>query len=370
MASDSVRMAGGGGIRLVGFPDAYDLDDWEQKGPVSVETYRGATASPTQLKRSEGRPQVSGAVYDNEGRLIRQSERQTHRGRASINPHKLGAPPPPGSVLRGNYVYAGLAIRPFGHVLIEFLSRLWWIENIDDLAGMRLLVQPYLGLNSPTVALPRYLKGLITWVNPDANARFLQTPWLGGFLELLGLSPRQITFVPAKGARIESLTVASPVISINGAAHAAFPRIYNRIADRVCGDSRPDGRRVYLSRAKLKSNKRMAVNEARLEALLSEHGFSVVYPERLPLADQIRLMRNADVVAGCGGSAMHMLCFARPGTRALVLDVRAANNQFAIEQVHGIRATHLWMGGRSPYRAKATWQIDLDMVRRQLPAIL
>jgi len=366
MPSDSIRFAAGGAIRLVDFPASFVFDDWEQKGGVAVRTYDGVVATPV---RREGRTSVAGAIYDSGGTLIKESERQAERGRASANAEVLPTAPPTAR-LRGSYIFAGLAIRPFGHVLVEFLSRLWWVDNLEDLSGQRILMQPYRGTAHPSLNLPMPLQRLLDRVRTNANTRYLETPWFAGFLDLLGLAPDQVSFIPAQGARIERLTIASPVITVNGAAHAAFPRIYDRIAERACGNIVPDGRRVYLSRAKLRSNKRRAVNETELQAYLVEQGFQIVYPEQLPLVEQIRLIRNADVVSGCGGSAMHMLSFARPGTRALVLDSRAINNQFAIEQVRGIRATHLWMGSRKPFRSSSEWRIDLDMVRRHLPSVI
>lgn len=369
MVTENCRLAGDGAIRLVGFPGSYALDDWEMKGPLSVQTYVGAVATPVKHLRVEGRPTVSGAIYDSVGRLVVDSERKSHRWRVAINPETLQSPLPM-SVLKGNYVYAGLAIPPFGHVLIEFLSRLWWIESLGDLSRRHLLLHPYRGTKGAPLDLPLALKPLVNWFRRDSPTSYLRTAWVSAVIDLLGLRPNNVSIIPVRGARIARLTVGSPVISVNGAAHRAFPRIYDRLADRVCADMRPDGRRIYLSRAKLGSSKRRAGNETELEALLVQHGFQIVYPEMLPLAEQIKMMRHADVVAGCGGSAMHMLCFARPGTRALVLDVRAVNNQFAIEQVRGVRATHLWMGTDSPYQGRSEWTIDLDLVRRHLHSVI
>jgi capsular polysaccharide biosynthesis protein len=368
VTSDKVRIAGGSAIRLVNFPDSYGWDDWETREPLEVQTYADAVAGPVKHLRIDGRAAISGAIYDAGGQLIRVSERQSHLGRATINSQTLPVPQPR-AVLKGSYIYAGLAIPPFGHVLIEFLSRLWWINSLADLSDRRLLLHPYLGVMGTPLELPSALRSLLNLVRPDAPTRYLRTPWVRAFTSMLGLRAGQVSIVPNKGARIEQVQVASPAISVNGAAHRAFPRIYRLLADRICGDMRADGRRVYLSRSRLRWDKRRAVNETELEALLAQHGFEIVYPEQIPLADQVRLMRQADVVAGCGGSAMHMVCFARPGTRALVLDARAVNNQFAIEQVCGIRATHLWMGSKTPFRGLSEWTIDLDMVRRHLPAV-
>ena len=73
------------------------------------------------------------------------------------------------------------------------------------------------------------------------------------------------------------------------------------------------------------------------------------------------------MIAGCDGSALHNVAFARPGTRVLAFDSRVIENQLAIEQACGLRSRHLWMGGRMPYsKPPADWPIDLERVRRNL----
>lgn len=362
------RLVGRGALRLIGFPDAYSKTDWVADGPLSVRRYHGALATPVGRIRGRGPAIITGAIHEADGRLIQESERRAGRGRTAGNPATIDPKAIPSRVLSGDWIYAGLAVPPFGHVLIEFLSRLWWVEDLGTLADQRLLCHPYREATEPEP--PPLLAAILNRFRPTGRARYLEAPWVRGFLDLLGIEPRRIAFVPSVGARLEALTVASPVITVNGDAHPAFTRIYGRLAAQVCGNLRPDGRRIYLSRSGLASDKRRAVNETDLEALLAAAGFMIVHPQRMALAEQIKMMRHADVVVGCGGSAMHMLCFARPGTRALVLDVRAVNNQFAIEQVCGIRATHLWMGSDMPYRGLQEWTIDLDMVRRHLPLVL
>jgi capsular polysaccharide biosynthesis protein len=55
-------------------------------------------------------------------------------------------------------------------------------------------------------------------------------------------------------------------------------------------------------------------NRARIEALASAAGYCTVYPERLPLPDQIALFATATHIAGEYGSALHLALFAPPGS--------------------------------------------------------
>jgi hypothetical protein len=58
-------------------------------------------------------------------------------------------------------------------------------------------------------------------------------------------------------------------------------------------------------------------NRTGLVDLLQAHGFELVAPETLSLAEQIRLFRSARVILGAQGSALANIIFCRPGTSIL-----------------------------------------------------
>lgn len=60
-------------------------------------------------------------------------------------------------------------------------------------------------------------------------------------------------------------------------------------------------------------------NAAAIEAAAKARGFSLVYPEALDFAEQVRLLRRARFVVAPLGSAPLLLCFATPGTKLCVL---------------------------------------------------
>jgi Glycosyltransferase 61 len=71
----------------------------------------------------------------------------------------------------------------------------------------------------------------------------------------------------------------------------------------------PGQARLYLGRSRLPPECRRVAGEDLLEAELRRRGWSVVYPETLPLSEQLRLLAEAPVIAGCIGSAMHLLMY-------------------------------------------------------------
>ena len=59
------------------------------------------------------------------------------------------------------------------------------------------------------------------------------------------------------------------------------------------------------------------------------------------MPDQVAVLRNAKVIAGCDGSALHMSAFSRPGTKLLAIDSRTVPNQFLVDQARQLDALHV-----------------------------
>ncbi|MCZ4500707.1 MAG: hypothetical protein JWQ74_3262 [Marmoricola sp.] len=84
------------------------------------------------------------------------------------------------------------------------------------------------------------------------------------------------------------------------------------------GLQRVPGRHLYLSRQAGRNN-RAIVNEAEVLAMLRPLGFDVVDPGTLPVADQIRLFAEADVIVAPHGASLANLPFCSPGSTLLEL---------------------------------------------------
>lgn len=83
--------------------------------------------------------------------------------------------------------------------------------------------------------------------------------------------------------------------------------LLNRSGDDT--DARPSGEKIYISRSALGPDARQVDQEPALEALLEAQGWTIVHPERLPLAAQVATYRQARVIAAFEGSALHGLSF-------------------------------------------------------------
>jgi hypothetical protein len=98
----------------------------------------------------------------------------------------------------------------------------------------------------------------------------------------------------------------------------------------------PWPRRVFFGR---RGTKRACVNAAELEAEFTSARFEIVYPEDLPLADQVELVRRTEVLAGYAGSAMfHVALAGEPKHVVLVVsESYPAHNEYLMSMLLGHR---------------------------------
>jgi capsular polysaccharide biosynthesis protein len=144
--------------------------------------------------------------------------------------------------------------------------------------------------------------------------------------------------------------VKADLVSIGAAVHATSMDHYlhgpgdllARTRARILAAApapRTSGRRLYFSRRG--HSMRVMVNEAALEAALVTRGFEIVRPERLRVADQIQMMREAQVAVGPTGAAMTNALFARAGARIVEIQPQNFTSQW------------VWAASR---RAEAEWR--------------
>ncbi len=75
--------------------------------------------------------------------------------------------------------------------------------------------------------------------------------------------------------------------------------------------------RIYVTRASALHRK--LLNEGQLASLLDEHGYAIVDPGAMPLAEQIAAFKAARRIIGVTGAALTNVAFARPGASVTCL---------------------------------------------------
>jgi hypothetical protein len=114
--------------------------------------------------------------------------------------------------------------------------------------------------------------------------------------------------VAAQSFGVEDLLVGTPVYRRAMRARAGAP------------DAIPQGgRRLFISREKQSPRRGYTIGEAALQSALAGHGFEIVHPEDLSLAEQLALYRQAACIVASDGSALHVAGFSAPSRCRVVM---------------------------------------------------
>ncbi len=228
-----------------------------------------------------------GAVLDRRGRAYR----STAGGALAFTPDLSGLPQPSPTAPQLDAAAVWLAwggTFNYGHFILDGLSSLLALDELDLLRTHRPIAPP-------------------------------MAPWQRDLLAL-GFPDADLLEVGAPAVRVRQAAFATSMDHFLNAPNALLGRLRERLLARAAAAA-GRGARLYFSRRR--QSMRVMVNEPELEAALRRRGFTVVEPERLPVAEQIGLVRGASVIAGPTGAAFANAIFAPE--RALVVEIQPEN---------------------------------------------
>jgi capsular polysaccharide biosynthesis protein len=295
------------------------------------EVIERATLSTAALRPRE--KELAGAVYDADGRLVKASQRTVQTVYRHVDPPVLDGAPPASVIAEA--LYLGHFFRHFGHFLVETLPALHWALDYDG----TLVFHPWEGVTAAEVREREFIHESLRALGIEPERILIVGEPLG--VERLLMPPRENYFEP----RPEALEV--------------YERIVRRLTDGGDGPAR-----VYLSR-RLWHKRVHPVNEHLAEAAFAAHGFRIVHPEQLPFREQVGLAAHAEVLAGLGGSALHLSCFMRPGTRTVVVG-ESMTGLRTLNTARGIDTVELRVTERGGEHAPRQLTIDIPELRRAL----
>lgn len=238
----------------------------------------------------------------------------------------------------------------YGHAITEIVSRLygWRLAKRED----------------PKV------KMLISSGGGDADRWGSLKPWVRLILTAYGVLPNEVR-VRNSPSRVEAVTAVTPQFSNLGFAHPDILYTWDELAltlrESASVGSLP--RRIFVARgAGLKNRK--CRNNSQVEAMFEERGFAIVYPEKLPLPEQVALFSNAEEVAGFGGSGMiSAAIFGMKLARMVVISPETYNaiNEYLIASVRGNEIVYIYseaeqkhpLGGWSQQAFQSAFTFDM-----------
>jgi capsular polysaccharide biosynthesis protein len=307
------------------------------------------------VRQYDGKIALAGATLMYAGHTVLPDSFRWHLASNPSNPHlksvsrrfaRVDSAYRPHRTLEGVYYQLDSAYpQHFGHVMTEVVSRLWgWDVAKRENPGLKAVFH----LKSHSRRNPSLERTLFT---------------------AYGIDESDIVWVDDP-VWVRSAVSASPMWH-NATPHYAHPGIvetWDRLAAGLARDpARSPHERIFVSRGP-GAKHRVCRNIDEVEEFFRSRGFHVVYPERLPLAEQVAVFRDARVVAGFGGSAMFNLMFAKSVETVIVLNHQAytARNEHLFTTLTGGDVHYFWSrpdvdhpeGGWSAQAFAAAWEFD------------
>lgn len=180
-------------------------------------------------------------------------------------------------------IYLGLLYNHYGRLLLESLSRAWYLRQADP--ALKVV------FHSANAAQT----GFATWVL--------------ALLEAFGVPESRMLKLNTP-ARLSRAIVPESLFEQMYAAHPEVVRPFRDVAARFAGDVQPTDQPLYLSRRLLSSRQRPIVGEVELEELLASNGFRIAHPETMTIDEQVRLINGHRNIFSSLGSAAHTVLFA------------------------------------------------------------
>lgn len=214
-------------------------------------------------------------------------------------------------------VYCGYLIDHWGHFLIEAVTRLWYFLEGDE------TVDKYVFF------LEEHNQREIT-----GNYRiFLELLKIWDKLELITepTTYREV-IVPELGIRCrESYT-------------PKLTKVFDTVAENVV--PQPDWetpKKIFYSRSQFKKGIPYEFGFECTDDFFRKNGYTILYPEKVPLDKMIYYIRNADVVASLSGSLPHNMLFARNGQKLEIVERLVINddNQTDVNRLRQLQVTYI-----------------------------
>lgn len=180
-------------------------------------------------------------------------------------------------------VYGGIILNHYGHFLLETLARYWYLKD--------------------------YQGDIIFHIHPDGPYTYEKLKsWQKEIFSYLFTDTSRIKIV-ANNIQFDKLIIPSPGLVIRNFFHQELGeslRIFGKkVFTQVPVVSSPQFKKLWLSRSAL--GFALVKGEAELEKYLQKEGFYIVHPEKITVAEQVRLYEQAELICGFVGSAFHTL---------------------------------------------------------------
>ena len=191
-------------------------------------------------------------------------------------------------VLGENVIWGGVLRDHFGHIILEYLTKIWYVlKNSNH-------------------------KEKIAFVRTTPNSKLIEDGIAYKILNLLDIPSDRIIIVD-RPTKFKSIIIPESSAHI----YDEYTKEYLLPYHYICNKIKPSTyKKIYLTRRKF-SNPIM--NEVYFEEYFSKRGYKIISPEQLSLEEQVSLISGAEEIAATVGTLTHWALFCKPGTKFIML---------------------------------------------------
>ncbi|SBI13253.1 glycosyltransferase family 61 protein [Klebsiella variicola] len=180
-------------------------------------------------------------------------------------------------------IWFGIFTYHWGHFLVDNVSRMWYVLK---------------NTNHKIAYVPK---------SKDMDSNFIE------FFKALGINEDRL--IPIR-IPTKFKTIFIPEYSKSDYSYSDdFTHIFDKIVktilsnDKIVNDAVP--KKIYLSRLSFKDAKSKEYGEERIEKFFLNNGYSIYYPEKMSLLEQVRMWNTCETIACINGTIPLNICFCR-----------------------------------------------------------
>ena len=214
-------------------------------------------------------------------------------------------------------VYCGYLVNHWGHFLIEGVTRLWYFLENDR-------------------RVDKYVLFLDEHEEREIKGNYRE------FLELLKIWDR--LEIINRPTTYREVIVPELGIHMRTAYTPKLVKVFDAAADSVVPDpgwETPE--KIYFSRSQFQKGLPFESGYDTLDNFFAKNGYTILYPEKVPLSRMIHYIRNSKVVASLSGSLPHNMLFANQGQRVEIVErlVISDDNQTDVNRMRQLQVTYI-----------------------------
>jgi hypothetical protein len=194
-----------------------------------------------------------------------------------------------------HYMFLGYSFRHYGHFILETLPMLKYCLDPEFHMYNKIFLPYFLSANN-----------IVGGMNPSCRSNLLNN--IKSFMSLLDIDQNKI-YYHTDNAILKSNFIVPPKVchgkiksSSNDSAHNM---VINSLVSRLPNGLNPH-KKIFLKRPPNRISKKISDSIA---LFCQTIGFEIVNMEKLSIFDQVKLIRQAKVLLGFSGSAMHNSMF-------------------------------------------------------------